>query len=111
MATRAYVKFIPHIWNFNAAIQGKAVTEDQMKSLFAASLTGNVRSKWNAVAYSTVVPEGDPRTFQSAAEALVSLYIQGNQNARYELLAYLRQIKKPQNIDTISFQMLSLIHI
>ena len=98
-------EIIPHIWNFNAAIQGKAVTEDQMKSLFAASLTGNARSKWNAVAHPTVVPEGDPCAFRSAAEALVTLYVRGNQNARYELLAYLRQIKKPQNIDTISFQM------
>ena len=34
-------EIIPHIWNFNMAIQGKAVMEDQMKSLFAASLTGN----------------------------------------------------------------------
>ena len=95
-------EIIPHIWNFNAAIQGKAVTEDQMKSLFAASLTGNARGKWNAAA---IVPEGDPRTFRSAAEALVTLYVQGNQNAHYELLAYLRQIKKLQNIDTISFHM------
>ena len=69
-------EIIPHIWNFNTAIQGKAVTEDQMKSLFAASLTGNTRGKWNVVVYPTVVPEDDPRTFCSAAEALVTLYVQ-----------------------------------
>ena len=60
-------EIIPHIWNFNAAIQGKVVMEDQMKSLFAASLTGTVRGKWNAVAYPTIVREGDPRTFRSPA--------------------------------------------
>ena len=101
---RGLREIIPHIWNFNAVIQGKVLTEDNMKSLFAASLTGNARISWNAVAYLTVVREEDPRTFRAATEALVALYVQGNQNARYDLLAYLRQIKKPQNIDTISFQ-------
>ena len=57
------------------------------------------------VAYLTVLSEGDPRTFRSATEALVMLYVQGNQNTRYDLLAYLRQIKKLQNVDTISCQM------
>jgi len=102
---RGLREIIAHIWNFNVVIQCKVLTEDNMKSLFAASLTGNTHIKWNTVAYPAVVREEDPRTFRSAAEALVALYVQGNQNARYDLLAYLRQIKKPQNIDTISFQM------
>ena len=31
-------EIIPHIWNFNAPIQGKAVMEDQMKSLLRPRL-------------------------------------------------------------------------
>ena len=87
-----------HIWNFNAAIQGKAFIDDQMKSLFVASLTVNARNKWNLVACLKVVHVDDPCTFQLAAEAFVVLYLQGNQNACYDLLVYLCQIKKPQNI-------------
>ena len=30
---RALREIIPHIWNFNAVIQGKAVTEDMKKTL------------------------------------------------------------------------------
>ena len=43
-------------------------------------------------------------TFHEASEAFVGQYLQGNENARYDLINYVRQVKKPKDIDVISFQ-------
>ena len=77
---RGLHEIIPHLWNFNVVIQGKDVTEDHKKTLFAASLQANARDRWNAVAF-PVGGQVEDWTFRQASEAFVQQYLQRNDNA------------------------------
>ena len=101
---KALHELVPHIWSFKAAIQGQNWTDIVHKTLFANTLQGNIRMRWNTA--STALNEaGVINNFDQSIQALITTYIPNNHDIKYDIIEYLRQYKKPRNLDVISFLM------
>jgi len=106
---RGVHEIIAHLWNFNTDTKGRNDNEDNKKSLFAGSLSGIDRNRWNVIMY----PEDgqvEGWSLRQVAEAFVrkhlqgkDKYLQGNDNACYDLINYVCQLKMPKDLDVVSF--------
>ena len=100
--SRELREFIPHIYSIQNIFVGRNWNETTKKSLFGNTLHGNARARWNTCA-ATLNENGNVRTLDEALRAFVTDYAPTHQNARYEIIAYLRTAKKPDKMTVSDF--------
>ena len=97
-------ELVPHIWAFKATIQGQNWPDIVYKTLFANTLQLNMRMRWNK-ASTTLNADGVINNFNQSIQTLITTYIPANRDIKYDIVEYLRQYKKPRNMDVTSFLM------